>query len=94
MPSTGLHLHKVEGLLDRAAILSYIPWVAHKPKPPPDDPEQLKRFIDMAREVEVDESEGATDRAFRRVVRPKREREGIKRTPHSPNSRAPGEFER
>jgi hypothetical protein len=23
----------------------------HKPKPPPDDPEESKRFIDMAREV-------------------------------------------
>jgi hypothetical protein len=34
----------------------------------PDDPAQHKRFIDMAREVEVDESEGAFDRAFDRVA--------------------------
>jgi hypothetical protein len=27
-----------------------------KPKPPPDDPEESKRFIDMAREIEADES--------------------------------------
>jgi len=40
------------------------------PKPPPDDPEQLKRFKEMAREVEVDESDGAMDRAFERVVKP------------------------
>jgi hypothetical protein len=38
---------------------------------PKTDPEQLKRFIDMAREVEVDESPGAFDRAFNEVVRPK-----------------------
>lgn len=44
----------------------------HKPQPPPDDPEQFKRFIDMAREVEVDESPGAFDRAFNKVARPKK----------------------
>lgn len=32
------------------------------------DPEQLKRFIDMAREVEVDESPEAFDRAFNKVA--------------------------
>ena len=44
----------------------------HKPQPPPDDPEQFKRFIDMAREVDVDESPGAFDRAFNKVARPKK----------------------
>lgn len=34
------------------------------------DPQQLKRFKAMAREVEADESEGAMDRAFKKVVRP------------------------
>jgi hypothetical protein len=43
-----------------------------KPKPPPDNPEQFKRFIDMAREVEVDESPGAFDRAFKKVARPQK----------------------
>jgi hypothetical protein len=38
---------------------------------PPDDPEQSKRFVDMAREVEAEESEGALDQAFNLVVRPK-----------------------
>ncbi len=42
-----------------------------KPTPPPDNPEQFKRFIDMAREVEADESPDAVDRAFNKVVRPK-----------------------
>jgi hypothetical protein len=44
----------------------------HKPTPPraKSDPEQLKRFIDMAREVEVDESPRAFDRAFNKVVHP------------------------
>jgi|HubBroStandDraft_5_1064220.scaffolds.fasta_scaffold968878_2 hypothetical protein len=36
-------------------------------KPKPEDPAQHKRFIDMAREVEVDEREGAFDRAFERI---------------------------
>lgn len=40
-----------------------------KPKPRPDDPEQFKRFIDMAREVEADESPDAVDRALERVIR-------------------------
>lgn len=41
-----------------------------KPVPPPnaDDLEQSRRFIDMAREVETDETPGATDRAFDRVI--------------------------
>ena len=34
------------------------------PAPKPDNPEQHKRFIDMAREVEVDEREGAFDGIF------------------------------
>ena len=41
----------------------------HKPKPNADNPEQFKRFIDMAREVEADESPDAVDRAFNKVVR-------------------------
>lgn len=45
---------------------------AREPKVPPnaDDPAESERFIDTAREVEVDESPGAMDRAFERVVRP------------------------
>jgi hypothetical protein len=43
------------------------------PRKPPrprktSDPEQLKRFIATAREVEVDESDGALDRAFKKVI--------------------------
>jgi hypothetical protein len=59
-----------------------------KPVPKPDDPEQFKRFIDMARKVEVDESPGAFDRAFDKVMtaaRPKTE-PGI----HAPLSRRRG----
>jgi hypothetical protein len=40
-------------------------------RPKPDNPEQFKRFIDMAREVEADESPDAVDRAFKAVVGPK-----------------------
>lgn len=39
-----------------------------KPPPKPDDPEQFKHFIDMAREVEADESPDAIDRAFDKVI--------------------------
>lgn len=42
-----------------------------KPKPPPDDPAESKRFIDMAREIGADESEEgrkAFERAFDRVA--------------------------
>lgn len=45
---------------------------ARKPEPPPeaDNPEQSRRFIDMAREVEVDESQGAFEEAFRKIIAP------------------------
>jgi hypothetical protein len=47
-----------------------------KHKPPKSsklaDVDQSKRFIDMAREVGVDENPDAFDRAFKRVVKPKR----------------------
>jgi hypothetical protein len=42
--------------------------MGRKPAPKPDDPEESKRFIDMAREVEADESKGALDRALDKVV--------------------------
>jgi len=38
----------------------------------PDNPEQSKRFIDLARELGADESQDAFERAFEKVVRPKR----------------------
>jgi hypothetical protein len=44
-----------------------------KPKPPPDDPEQSKRFIEAARRAEVDEDPEVFDRAFQKVAKPKRE---------------------
>lgn len=41
-------------------------------QPTPDDPEQSKRFIETARQVEADENPEAFEKAFREVVRPKR----------------------
>jgi hypothetical protein len=41
-----------------------------KPKLPRDDPEESKRFIDMARELEADESSEVFEREFKKVVRP------------------------
>jgi len=52
-----------------------------KPEPPAnaDDVEQSRRFIDMAREVEADETPGALDRVLEKVIKrpqtPTRDRE-------------------
>jgi hypothetical protein len=43
-----------------------------KPNPPPDDPEQSKRFIEIAREVEADGSKEEFDRAFKKVAKPRK----------------------
>ena len=53
-----------------------------KPTPPPDDPEQSKRFIDTAREVGAEGTEEDFIKAFRKVAsrpsqRPKSD--GVKR---------------
>jgi hypothetical protein len=41
---------------------------AKQPAPKPDDPEQSKRFIEAARQIEADETGEAFDRAFRKIV--------------------------
>ena len=46
-----------------------MPRKPQRPRPK-NDPEQVKRFIDMAREVGVDEDPEAFDRAFRKVIKP------------------------
>jgi hypothetical protein len=38
----------------------------------PDNPDQYRRFVETARELEADESPDALDRAFERVVKPKK----------------------
>lgn len=39
--------------------------------PKPDDPEQSKRFIEAARQIEADETGEAFRRAFEKIVPPK-----------------------
>lgn len=39
-----------------------------KPSPPPDDPEQFKRFIEIAREVGADSTQEEFDEAFRKIA--------------------------
>jgi hypothetical protein len=39
--------------------------------PEPDDPEQSKRFVEAARQIEADESGEAFRRAFEKIVPPK-----------------------
>jgi hypothetical protein len=52
-----------------------------KPKPPRDDPEQSKRFIDMAREIGADASKEEFERVFTRVAS---KNAGAKPKPQSP----------
>jgi hypothetical protein len=42
-----------------------------KPKPKLTDAERHKRFVDMAHEVQADESPEAFDRAFEKVITPR-----------------------
>lgn len=50
-----------------------------KPKPPPDDPAQSKRFVETAKQVEADVAGNAFARAFKTIVpTKKRGRTGIK----------------
>lgn len=58
--------------LPKSIQWTYVIPMPKKPQRPPQktDPAQHKRFLDMAREVEVDERPEAFDRAFRKVVKP------------------------
>jgi hypothetical protein len=42
--------------------------MGRKPTPKPDDPEQSKRFIETAEEVEATDDE-ALERAFKKIIR-------------------------
>lgn len=39
-----------------------------KPAPKPDDPQQSKRFIETAEETGADRDEEALERAFKRII--------------------------
>ena len=43
-----------------------------KPKAKQDDPEQYKRFLEAAKEAGADETEEGADKAFKKVVQPKK----------------------
>jgi hypothetical protein len=51
-----------------------VPTRKRAPATKPDDPEQYRRFVETARELEADESPDSMDRAFDRVVKPKKPR--------------------
>jgi hypothetical protein len=42
--------------------------MAKEPKPKPDDPKQSKRFIEVAREAQADESKEGADKAFKKII--------------------------
>jgi hypothetical protein len=46
--------------------------MGRRPAPKPDDAEQSKRFIDTAEEVGADTDDEALERAFKKIVPPKR----------------------
>jgi hypothetical protein len=52
-----------------------------KPKPKPDNPEQFKRFVDMAHQVGADKPSENVDRVLKRVARQKPERVAPKKAP-------------
>jgi hypothetical protein len=58
--------------VDLKAIYATRPLMPRKPAPKPDDPEQVKRFIETARAAGADEDFKAFDRAFKKVVSVKR----------------------
>jgi hypothetical protein len=46
-----------------------------KPTPKPDDPEQSKRFIEIAKEIGADDDAEALERAFKKISPQKTRRE-------------------
>jgi hypothetical protein len=52
-----------------------------KVNPKPDNPEQYRRFVETARELGADESPGALDRAFEKVVGKPKPKERSEPTP-------------
>ena len=45
--------------------------MSKKPEPKPDDPEQYKRFLETAEEVEAEDDPQALDRALEKVAKAK-----------------------
>jgi hypothetical protein len=43
-----------------------------KPTASPDDPEQYKRFLEVAKDAEADETPKGADKAFKAVVKPRK----------------------
>jgi len=51
-----------------------------KPKQPPDDPAQSKRFIDMAHEIGANATKEEFERALKKVIAPSKPGAGKKST--------------
>jgi len=52
-----------------------------KSTPKPDDPEQSRRFVEMARELGPDETGEKFDRAFKKIAQPKKPGQQKRDTP-------------
>lgn len=59
-------------MLGAGRPIGYSPFMPKRKEPPLPPKEQFKRFIETAREHEVDESGKDFERAFKTVVPPKR----------------------
>lgn len=53
--------------------------MSRKPNPPRDDPEQSKRFIELAREVEAEGTKEEFERAFKKVAKVRKDKAAPKR---------------
>jgi hypothetical protein len=54
--------------------------MGRKPAPKPDDPAQSKRFIETAEEVGADTDDTALERAFKKIVPPRKSNSPTSRT--------------
>ncbi len=85
----GLAIWGVGGVI--RYVLSSKEEIAMKPRNPQRPkslgaPTEYQRFLDMAREVEADESPGAMDRAFEKVIPMPSKRRGLSTTAQQPGS--------
>jgi hypothetical protein len=62
------HLSRRRRFGDLATVRCYHCPMPRKSKPKPDNPEQFKRFIDMAREVGAEKPSPDFERVFRKVA--------------------------
>jgi hypothetical protein len=67
-------------LSDTCTCAYIVEMPPRKRRKEPDNPEQYSRFLELAKEVEADDTPGSLDRSFGKVVRPaKPKKDGTKK---------------